>query len=49
VDTLKKYQKDGLAEDIVKDNEVLIQKEVDNFSKKVEEILVAKEKEIMTV
>ena len=49
VDLLKKYQKDGLSEDIVKDTEILIQKEVDAFSKIVEEVLAAKEKEIMTV
>ena len=49
VDQLKKYQKDGLSEDIVKDTEGLIQKEVDAFSKQVEEILQAKEEEIMTV
>ncbi|HBG53039.1 MAG TPA: ribosome recycling factor [Rikenellaceae bacterium] len=49
VDLLKKYQKDGLSEDIVKDTEILIQKEVDAFSKIVEEVLATKEKEIMTV
>ena len=49
VDVLKKYQKDGLSEDVVKDTEGLIQKEVETFSKKVEEILAEKETEIMTV
>ena len=49
VDILKKYQKDGLSEDVVKDTEGLIQKEVEAFSKKVEEILAEKETEIMTV
>ncbi len=49
VDLLKKYQKYGLSEDIVKDTEILIQKEVDAFSKSGEEVLAAKEKEIMTV
>ncbi len=49
VDVLKKYQKDGLSEDVVKDTEGLIQKEVEAFSKKVEEILAEKETEIMTV
>lgn len=49
VDVLKKYQKDGLSEDVAKDTEALIQKDVDAFSKKVDEILAAKEKEIMTV
>ncbi|MDD4655322.1 MAG: ribosome-recycling factor, partial [Bacteroidales bacterium] len=49
VDLLKKYQKEGLSEDVVKDTEALIQKELDVYSKKVEEILSVKEKEIMTV
>lgn len=49
VETLKKYQKDGLSEDVAKDTEGLIQKEVDAYSKKVDEVLAAKEKEIMTV
>ena len=49
VDVLKKYQKDGLSEDVVIETEGLIQKEVEAFSKKVEEILAEKETEIMTV
>ena len=49
VDLLKKYQKEGLSEDVVKDTEALIHKELDVYSKKVEEILSVKEKEIMTV
>ena len=49
VDLLKKYQKDGLAEDIVKDGEVELQKETDMFNKKIDESVSAKEKEIMTV
>ena len=49
VDVLKKYQKDGLSEDVAKDTEGLIQKEVEAFSKQVEEILTEKETEIMTV
>jgi len=49
VDVLKKYQKEGLSEDVVKDTEGLIQKEVEAFSKQVEEILTEKETEIMTV
>lgn len=48
-DLLKKAQKDGLPEDVAKDAENEIQKEVDNFNKKVDTILVAKEKEILTV
>ncbi len=49
VDAHKKYQKDGLPEDVCKDAETTIQKETDAFNKKVEEIIAAKEKEIMTV
>ena len=49
VDLLKKYQKEGLPEDLVKDGETVLQKDTDNFNKKVDEILALKEKEIMTV
>lgn len=49
IDTLKKAQKDGMSEDVVKDSEAAIQKDVDAFNKKVDELLAAKEKEIMTV
>ena len=49
IEVIKKMQKDGLPEDVAKDTEGLIQKETDNFSKKVDELLAAKEKEIMTV
>lgn len=49
IDTLKKLQKEGLPEDSEKDFEVDAQKQTDTFSKKVDELLAAKEKEIMTV
>ncbi|MBR5099709.1 MAG: ribosome recycling factor [Bacteroidales bacterium] len=49
IESLKKLQKEGLPEDTEKDFESEVQKLTDNFSKKVEEILAAKEKEIMTV
>lgn len=49
IETLKKAQKDGMPEDVVKDSEGAIQKEVDACNKKVDEILAAKEKEILTV
>lgn len=49
VDLLKKYQKEGLPEDLVKDGEAVLQKDTDNFNKRVDEILSVKEKEIMTV
>ena len=49
IESLKKLQKEGLPEYTDKDFEDEVQKLTDNFSKKVEEILAAKEKEIMTV
>ena len=49
IESLKKLQKEGLPEDSEKDFEDEIQKHTDAFSKKVDEILAAKEKEIMTV
>ena len=49
IDLLKKLQKEGLPEDSEKDFEAEAQKKTDSFSKKVDEILTAKEKEIMTV
>ena len=49
IESLKKLQKEGLPEDMEKDFEAEVQKLTDNFSKKVEEILAAKEKDMMTV
>lgn len=49
VDAHKKFQKDGLPEDVCKDAEAQIQKETDLFNKKIDDIVAAKEKEIMTV
>ena len=49
IDALKKAQKDGLPEDAEKDMEQNVQKETDSFVKKVDEIVSAKEKEILTV
>lgn len=46
---LKKIQKNGTAEDLVKDAEGKVQKATDKYISKVDEALVAKEKEIMTV
>ena len=48
-DKLKKAIKDGLSEDNEKDAEQELQKLHDKFIKKIEEILAAKNKEIMTV
>lgn len=49
IEALKKLQKEGLPEDSEKDSEDIVQKKTDFFSKKVDEVLAAKEKEIMTV
>ena len=49
IEALKKLQKEGLPEDSEKDFEDEVQKLTDKFSKKVEEILAAKEKDMMTV
>lgn len=49
IDKLKKMLKDGLPEDVEKDAEAEAQKIHDKFIRKVEEMLVEKEKEIMTV
>lgn len=46
---IKKLQKDGLAEDLAKGAEAKTQELTDRYSAKVDEILAAKEKEIMTV
>ena len=49
IDRLKKAQKEGLAEDAEKDAEAKLQKLHDKYIKQIEELLAAKEKEIMTV
>ena len=49
VETIKKLQKEGLPEDVAKDNENELQKLTDNFNKKVDECFSKKEKDIMTV
>ncbi len=49
IELLKKAQKDGMPEDMQKEYEQNIQKETDAFTKKVDELVSAKEKEIMTV
>ncbi|UII22927.1 ribosome recycling factor [Fulvivirga ligni] len=48
-DNLKKLQKDGAAEDDIKRAEDKVQALTDDFTKKVDELLEKKEKEIMTV
>ena len=49
IEQLKKANKEGMPEDLQKEYEQLIQKETDAFSKKVDELVSVKEKEIMTV
>jgi ribosome recycling factor len=46
---LKKLIKEGLSEDLEKDAEAEVQKMTDNFGKKIEAMLVEKEKDIMTI
>ena len=48
-DQLKKLLKSGLSEDLEKDAESEIQDLTDNFIKKIEDLITAKKKEIMTV
>ena len=49
IEGLKKEVKNGLSEDSEKDAEAEVQKIHDKYIKKVDELLAAKEKEIMTV
>ena len=49
IEKLKKSIKEGLSEDLEMDAEADMQKMHDKFIKKVDELLAAKEKEIMTV
>ena len=48
-DKLKKAIKDGLSEDNEKDAELDLQKLHDKYIKKLDELIEAKNKEIMTV
>lgn len=48
-DEIKKLEKDGLSEDLSKDAEEEVQKLTNTFSAKVDKLLEAKEKDIMTV
>ena len=49
IEALKKANKEGMPEDLQKEYEQLVQKETDSFSKKIDELVAVKEKEIMTV
>lgn len=46
---IKKLQKDGLSEDEAKVAEDTVQKQIDEFIRKTDELFTAKEKEILTV
>lgn len=49
LDMVKDLKNDGLSEDMVKDAENEIQNITNNYTKKIDELLELKEKEIMTV
>ena len=49
VDAFKKAQKEGMPEDEAKDGETQAQKLLEKFSKQLDALMEAKEKEIMTV
>lgn len=49
IEAFKKAEKDGMPEDMAKDGEEAAQKLLEKFTKKLDEVLAAKEKEIMTV
>lgn len=49
VETFKKAAKEGMPEDMAKDGEGDTQKLTDKYTKRIDEILAEKEKEIMTV
>ena len=49
IDALKKAVKEGLPEDAQKDGEDKLQKLHDKYIKKIDDLLAAKDKEIMTV
>jgi len=48
-DELKKLQKDGLAEDLVKSAEDKVQDLTNTFNKKIDDLFAHKEQEIMTI
>ena len=48
-DEIKKLKNDGLSEDQVKDAESEVQKVIDTYTAKIDALIAAKEKDIMTV
>ena len=49
IEGLKKAVKNGMPEDVEKYAEAKVQKNPDNYMKKIEDVFAAKEKEILTV
>jgi len=49
IEEIKKLKKDGLSEDIAKDSEQDVHKTHEDYIRKIDVIVAAKEKEIMTV
>lgn len=49
IEQVKKMTKDGLSEDVAKDVEISAQKLTDDYGKKVDEMFLKKEKDIMTI
>jgi ribosome recycling factor len=49
LDMIKAYKADGLSEDLVKDAEIQIQTITNSFSSRIDDVLVLKEKEILTI
>ena len=49
IEGLKKAIKEGMREDVEKDAETSVQKVHDKYMKRIDEVLAAKEKEILTV
>ena len=49
IDMIKSFQKDGLGEDRAKDAEADVQKKIADYSKRIDDAILAKEKEIMTI
>ena len=49
IDLIKKAVKDGMAEDVGKDGEADVQKIHDKYIKKVDDMFVEKEKEVLKV
>ena len=49
IDMIKLLQKDGLSEDMAKDAEADVQKVIESYSVRIDEAIVVKEKEIMTI